>query len=210
MRKLMLLLFIPVKYVCRWCLSLSDHLRVKLVRMLHEIFLFFMRNFLKIGLLSVALFFMMENNVDLQFQFNSRDIIPNSAEQLSFGNTLGNFLDFNKSEKITATPTSASIPKTDWGNTYSNMTYGKKATSTQLKREKQQAYVNRFKDVARSEMHKFGIPASITLAQGILESGSGKGTLAVKANNHFGIKCHKQAMPQIENMLKSLSISLRS
>ncbi|MDD2196200.1 MAG: glucosaminidase domain-containing protein, partial [Bacteroidales bacterium] len=38
---------------------------------------------------------------------------------------------------------------------------------------------------------KFGVPASIILAQGLLESGSGNSTLAVKANNHFGIKCHK-------------------
>ena len=40
------------------------------------------------------------------------------------------------------------------------------------------------------EMIQFGIPASITLSQGILESGIGKGRLAVEANNHFGIKCH--------------------
>ena len=40
-------------------------------------------------------------------------------------------------------------------------------------------------------MKKFGIPASITMAQGILESNSGKGSLALKSNNHFGIKCHK-------------------
>jgi flagellum-specific peptidoglycan hydrolase FlgJ len=51
-------------------------------------------------------------------------------------------------------------------------------------------YISVYKDIAVSEMKKYGIPASITLAQGILESGSGKGTLAVKANNHFGIKCH--------------------
>lgn len=51
-------------------------------------------------------------------------------------------------------------------------------------------YISVYKDVAISEMKKYGIPASITLAQGILESGSGKGRLAVKANNHFGIKCH--------------------
>ncbi len=52
-------------------------------------------------------------------------------------------------------------------------------------------YIEYFKDIAMQEMIDYGIPASITLAQGILESGSGKGRLAVEANNHFGIKCHK-------------------
>lgn len=51
-------------------------------------------------------------------------------------------------------------------------------------------YINRFKEIAISEMERTGIPASIKLAQGILESGDGKSTLARKANNHFGIKCH--------------------
>lgn len=51
-------------------------------------------------------------------------------------------------------------------------------------------YITRFKDVAMQEMRVYKIPASITLAQGILESGSGKGRLSVQANNHFGIKCH--------------------
>jgi flagellum-specific peptidoglycan hydrolase FlgJ len=53
-----------------------------------------------------------------------------------------------------------------------------------------ESYIERYADIAQSEMRKSKIPASITLAQGILESGSGKGRLAVKANNHFGIKCH--------------------
>lgn len=51
-------------------------------------------------------------------------------------------------------------------------------------------YVERFKDIAIKEMLKSGIPASITLAQGMLESASGNSTLAREANNHFGIKCH--------------------
>ena len=51
-------------------------------------------------------------------------------------------------------------------------------------------YISVYKDIAMEEMRTYNIPASITLAQSILESGSGKGTLAVKANNHFGIKCH--------------------
>ncbi len=54
---------------------------------------------------------------------------------------------------------------------------------------KQEIYINRYKDIAISEMARAGVPASIKLAQGILESGSGKSTLARKANNHFGMKC---------------------
>jgi flagellum-specific peptidoglycan hydrolase FlgJ len=52
------------------------------------------------------------------------------------------------------------------------------------------AYIDAFSDIAMIEMRKYKIPASITLAQGILESGAGRGRLAVEANNHFGIKCH--------------------
>lgn len=52
-------------------------------------------------------------------------------------------------------------------------------------------YIETYKDVAIKKMKEFKIPASITLAQGILESGSGNSKLATKANNHFGIKCHK-------------------
>lgn len=52
-------------------------------------------------------------------------------------------------------------------------------------------YIQLYKDIAISKMQQFRIPASITLAQGILESGSGNSKLARKANNHFGIKCHK-------------------
>ncbi|WP_456437905.1 glucosaminidase domain-containing protein [Psychroserpens sp.] len=62
-----------------------------------------------------------------------------------------------------------------------------KATSSANATE---VYIANFRQIAMDEMRKYKIPASITLAQGILESGSGKGRLAVKANNHFGIKCH--------------------
>lgn len=54
------------------------------------------------------------------------------------------------------------------------------------------AYIDRFSPIAKSNMISHKIPASITLAQGILESGSGTGPLSVQANNHFGIKCHKE------------------
>ena len=52
-------------------------------------------------------------------------------------------------------------------------------------------YLKKYANMAVKEMSLFKIPASITLAQGIVESNAGRSTLAVKANNHFGIKCHK-------------------
>lgn len=52
------------------------------------------------------------------------------------------------------------------------------------------SYIERYKDLAISEMKRTGVPASITLAQGMVESDYGRSTLATKANNHFGIKCH--------------------
>ena len=53
-----------------------------------------------------------------------------------------------------------------------------------------QNYFDKYKDVAVEQMLKYHIPASITLAQGVLESGAGNSELATKANNHFGIKCN--------------------
>jgi LysM repeat protein len=53
-------------------------------------------------------------------------------------------------------------------------------------------YIEHFKDDAIKEMLMFNIPASITLAQGMLESGNGNSDLAIYANNHFGIKCHNE------------------
>lgn len=64
---------------------------------------------------------------------------------------------------------------------------GSWASEHKISREE---YVDTWKSVAVSQMIEHGIPASITLAQGILESGSGNSELARKGNNHFGIKCH--------------------
>ena len=63
------------------------------------------------------------------------------------------------------------------------LAWGQKLTRAQ--------YIEKYAETAVREMKATGIPASITLAQGCLESGNGNSTLATKANNHFGIKCHK-------------------
>lgn len=76
-------------------------------------------------------------------------------------------------------------------NTFSNITHKRdeSAAKRAAKRKKQMAYVKRFETVAKTEMEKYGIPASITLAQGLLESNVGASRLATRNNNHFGIKC---------------------
>ncbi len=63
-------------------------------------------------------------------------------------------------------------------------------SAAQGKRITRSEYIAMYKDDAIETMKRTGIPASITLAQGILESGDGNSDLARKANNHFGIKCH--------------------
>jgi len=69
------------------------------------------------------------------------------------------------------------------GNSYSNL------GNSSSKKKKQIAYVKRFSKIAQTEMKKFGIPASIKLAQGLLESNAGESPLSRKNNNHFGMKC---------------------
>lgn len=76
-------------------------------------------------------------------------------------------------------------------NTYSNVTkYSDEDLARRAaKRKKQMVYVKRFYKIAQKEMEKYKIPASITLAQGLLESNVGESRLATQNNNHFGIKC---------------------
>ena len=59
----------------------------------------------------------------------------------------------------------------------------------QTRNKQYEDYIKKYRELAVDEMKKYHIPASITLAQGLLESGAGQSTLARKSNNHFGIKC---------------------
>ena len=71
----------------------------------------------------------------------------------------------------------------------SALSYGNDGNQKKLSK---QEYIELYKENAIKSMQAFKIPASITMAQAILESGSGNSELAQKANNHFGIKCHKE------------------
>jgi len=72
-------------------------------------------------------------------------------------------------------------------------TSAKESPQVSKKKKNSRAYIKRFKATAISEMKKYGIPASITLAQGILESNVGISELATNNNNHFGIKCFSKS-----------------
>ena len=84
----------------------------------------------------------------------------------------------NRTEKVAVT--TKSEPKTTFKKPPANASYSEVVST----------YIDNYSGIAREEMLQYGIPASITLAQGILESGAGRGELTQKANNHFGIKCH--------------------
>jgi len=66
----------------------------------------------------------------------------------------------------------------------------KRTSQTSAVTEDASSYIEKYKDIAVSEMKRKGVPASITLAQGMIESDYGRSRLAREANNHFGIKCH--------------------
>ena len=63
------------------------------------------------------------------------------------------------------------------------------SVQAQIRNKQYEDYIKKYRDIAVQEMKRYHIPASITLAQGLLESGAGQSTLARKSNNHFGIKC---------------------
>jgi flagellum-specific peptidoglycan hydrolase FlgJ len=76
-------------------------------------------------------------------------------------------------------------------NNNSNTEVLEATTRVKVTTEMVLAYIEKYKKNAKDNMIKHGVPASITLSQAILESGAGTGPLSIQANNHFGIKCHK-------------------
>lgn len=100
-----------------------------------------------------------------------------------------------KTAAKTKKPIAVQLPTGAWNNVAFAIdpTYAKRNALPQTDLERSQAsvreYLRRYQKVAVAEMEKFGIPASITLAQGLLESNAGESKLARTTNNHFGMKC---------------------
>jgi len=105
-----------------------------------------------------------------------------------------------KSKKNVTSSTKKTKQKTERVERKTNTTKKSNSnTSTKIKPTPKNAsyseivaiYIDNYSEIAKEEMIQYGIPASITMAQGILESGAGRAELSKKSNNHFGIKCHK-------------------
>ena len=102
--------------------------------------------------------------------------------------------------KTSTTKNKKSVSKSESGTSETQTTSDKSTNGAEIQleatsnvrtyEEEIRLYVANFHEIAKNNMKTHGIPASIILAQGILESGAGKGKLAQSANNHFGIKCH--------------------
>ena len=168
---------------------------------------FLQTNWFKIALLTVLAFVMHNNDASIHFSMGAPQIPPS---QFTSGAVLTSYTTQQTSTpttKRTTTPSTSvtsitevpQVPITDNDAPLfleTEKVYGTQAKKTAKVTKKQKdshAYVKRFKATAVSEMKKYGIPASITLAQGILESNAGASRLANNNNNHFGLKCFSKS-----------------
>lgn len=155
------------------------------------------QHWLKILLACFFAYIFMVREISLQFDLSSPDstvVYQQMPAQNSAMNT----------SLLTATTPKKNAPK--WenrkANEFANLgfilnpTYAKRhqvdAATVQFYINNCKEYVKRFEKVALTEEEKFGIPASITLAQGLLESDAGDSRLAIESLNHFGIKCRSK------------------
>ena len=111
---------------------------------------------------------------------SSRSVVKTTTKP----NTTTKKQPITQSKPVNSKPNTTTNPKND------SQVSLEATSNVKTYAEEIQLYVDNFKDIAKNNMKTHGIPASITLAQGILESGAGKGKLAQAAHNHFGIKCH--------------------
>jgi flagellum-specific peptidoglycan hydrolase FlgJ len=114
---------------------------------------------------------------------SSKSIIRTTSNTKT--STTKNKKSVSKSESVTSKTQTTSDKSTNGAEIQLEATSNVRTYEEEIK-----LYVANFNEIAKNNMKTHGIPASIILAQGILESGAGKGKLAQSANNHFGIKCH--------------------
>jgi len=156
---------------------------------------------LRMALLGVAAYLIIEKDVSFDLELNNAQaaLVHTAAPQESFSTEVRP-VSTSYITETSNTGQSSPVNVSNLANTYSNLTADNKgekqheSTAAKAeKRKKQLQYIKRFATVAQTEMGKYGIPASITLAQGLLESNVGESKLATRNNNHFGIKCFSRS-----------------
>jgi len=148
-----------------------------------------------LGALCIHLILVKDVKVSIQFKENPtlNAALPVAASQPVSSKSILGKLDADSKPSLN---TSGTVHK---AQTFYNLTFilspdyaARKGISAAIVEEKQEilaAYLRRFSKIATEEQQNYGIPASITLAQGLLESNAGHSRLARESNNHFGIKC---------------------
>lgn len=175
---------------------------------------FLKTNWFKIAFLGILTFFLHSKDTNIQFSMGGKAYIPPNLTYTSQSVSEPALMNYSSGglvpavqesvaplpEQPTAPVVSAPMSNTDSGSEAlfldPNQVFGKTVIISPKVSEKQKkcyAYIKRFKATAISEMKKYGIPASITLAQGILESNVGVSRLAGENNNHFGLKCFSKS-----------------
>lgn len=133
----------------------------------------YVMTFAKLSILAIIMLFILKK--DIAYNFNS----PNFAGE----NSNKEKTNTDKHKKDYATQASLGTVVNDLSP----------AAPEDLRESQVRSYIDKFTNTAVSEMDQFGIPASISMAQAIVESRSGTSILAVKNNNHFGIKCFSKS-----------------
>lgn len=179
-------------------LSLPPVSLSSIIKKIKQLFKWSFNQSAKIGIFILLATFLLKNDLSFQFYLNTGNdqlLAPETIESFSIFEPFSNLFEGRKdSNEIAHQPFSPA------SNDYSNMTYHEGAknvsglgVSGAEKIKNQQNYLTRFVEVAKSEMKKYGIPASIILAQGLIESNAGDSPLAKENNNHFGIKCFSKS-----------------
>jgi flagellum-specific peptidoglycan hydrolase FlgJ len=150
----------------------------------------------RVGVVALLVYVMLHKDISIDLEFQSlpdapRESLAAAADQLPSGKkakpvSLKENVPAGKKTKATG------AWDDNLANTFSNLGFEEDAGSKaerEARRRKKLAYVKKYAAYAKDEMKRAGIPASITLAQGLLESNAGESRLAVDNNNHFGIKC---------------------
>ncbi len=129
----------------------------------------------KVCIIAIIMLFILKEDIAFDFK------MANFASE----NSIEEKTHTNKQKKDFATPASLGGVVNDFAP----------AAPEELREVQVRNYIEKFSETAVGEMDKFGIPASISMAQAIIESRSGTSTLAVKNNNHFGVKCFSKTCP---------------